>query len=83
MTMHGAKGLEFQTVHIIDANKNDDGSEIVRPEAERRLMYVAMTRAKNCCVIWHSADPHPSIAESGVVFQKTRDELLELVKRSG
>lgn len=83
MTMHGAKGLEFQTVHIIDANKNDDGSEIVRPEAERRLMYVAMTRAKNCCVIWHSADPHPSIGESAVVFQKTRDELLELVKRSG
>lgn len=83
MTMHGAKGLEFQTVHIIDANKNDDGSEIVRPEAERRLMYVGMTRAKNCCVIWHSADPHPSIAESAVVFQKTREDLLELVKRSG
>lgn len=80
MTMHGAKGLEFETVHIIDANKNDDGSEIVRPEAERRLMYVAVTRAKNCCVIWNSGEAHPTIGESQVVVQKTRDDLLQLVR---
>lgn len=83
MTMHGAKGLEFETVHIIDANKNDDGSEVVRPEAERRLMYVAYTRAKNCCVVWHSGQGHPTIAESQIVYQKTRDDLLALVRRAG
>lgn len=83
MTMHGAKGLEFETVHIIDANKGDDGSEIVRPEAERRLMYVALTRAKNCCVVWHSGEAHPSIAESQVVSRTTCDDLLALVQRAG
>ncbi len=82
MTMHGAKGLEFETVHIIDANKSDDGSEIVRPEAERRLMYVALTRAKNCCVLWHSGEAHPSIAESQVLSRTTCDDLLALVQRA-
>jgi superfamily I DNA/RNA helicase len=83
MTMHGAKGLEFETVHIVDASKTDDGSDVVRPEAERRLMYVALTRAKNCCVVWHSGEAHPTIAESQIVYQKTRDDLLALVKRAG
>ena len=80
MTMHGAKGLEFDTVHIIDANKTDDGSTIVRPEAERRLMYVAMTRARNCCIAWHSADMHPSLHEAQLVFKHTTEELLQLVR---
>lgn len=49
-TMHGAKGLEFKVVYILDANEgvtphskaalNEDIEE------ERRLFYVAMTRAK-------------------------------------
>lgn len=82
MTMHGAKGLEFETVHIIDANKSDDGADVVRPEAERRLMYVALTRAKNCCVLWHSGEAHPSIAESQVLSRTTCDDLLALVQRA-
>lgn len=80
MTMHGAKGLEFETVHIIDANKTEDGSTIVRPEAERRLMYVAMTRAKTCCVAWHSGEVHPSLQEAQLVFKQTKEELLQLVR---
>ena len=50
MTMHGAKGLEFDTVFIIGANedvipykKAETNDEI---EEERRLFYVALTRAK-------------------------------------
>ena len=50
MTMHGAKGLEFDTVFIIHGNegcipykKAKTEEEI---EEERRLFYVAMTRAK-------------------------------------
>jgi superfamily I DNA/RNA helicase len=79
-TMHGAKGLEFRTVHIIDAGRDQNGSEIVRPQAERRLMYVALTRAKDCCVIWHSGEPHPTLAEGQVVYQKTWGELVSLVE---
>jgi DNA helicase-2/ATP-dependent DNA helicase PcrA len=51
----------------------------VRPEAERRLMYVAVTRAKDCCVIWHGGEPHPALAEGQVIYQKTWDQLLCLV----
>ena len=50
MTMHSSKGLEFPVVYILDAN------ERVTPhhkavldadlEEERRMFYVAMTRAK-------------------------------------
>ena len=50
MTMHAAKGLEFDTVFVIEANegscpykKATTDEEI---EEERRLFYVAMTRAK-------------------------------------
>ena len=49
-TMHSAKGLEFPFVFIIDAvdgviphNKTLDDKQL---EEERRLLYVAMTRAK-------------------------------------
>ncbi|MCI8402138.1 MAG: ATP-dependent helicase [Lachnospiraceae bacterium] len=50
MTMHGSKGLEFPAVFLTDANegmtpyKRADSPEGI--EEERRLFYVAMTRAK-------------------------------------
>ena len=50
MTFHGAKGLEFRTVFVVNAN---EGSTPYRKavtcdelEEERRMFYVAMTRAK-------------------------------------
>ncbi len=50
MTMHASKGLEFDTVFLPNINKNimpvsRCSSRDMLPE-ERRLMYVAMTRAK-------------------------------------
>lgn len=49
MTMHGSKGLEFKVVFIVDANQGIiPTSKALRErdfEEERRLFYVAMTRA--------------------------------------
>lgn len=49
MTMHGSKGLEYKVVFILEANQGIiPSSKAVREddfEEERRLFYVAMTRA--------------------------------------
>ena len=50
MTMHAAKGLEFPVVFIAGCEKdliplNRQGAEPADPAEERRLFYVAMTRA--------------------------------------
>ena len=51
MTMHGSKGLEFKHVFIINANEGftpySHKGEINDIEEERRMFYVAMTRAKD------------------------------------
>lgn len=85
MTVHVAKGLEFENVFIIGLNegsfpsyrsqaeKGEDGLE-----EERRLAYVAMTRAKKfLCLTCNSgytyttdshASPSPFFEEAGIEF---------------
>lgn len=50
MTMHSSKGLEYRIIYIIDANEGvTPHHKAVLPadlEEERRMFYVAMTRAK-------------------------------------
>jgi DNA helicase-2/ATP-dependent DNA helicase PcrA len=51
MTMHSAKGLEFDTVFIVGAEENifpsyRSSADPLEIEEERRLAYVAITRAK-------------------------------------
>ena len=50
MTMHMAKGLEFDTVYLPDLNEGKMPMRQARLpmelEEERRMLYVAMTRAK-------------------------------------
>ena len=50
MTMHSSKGLEYRIVYILDANEGvTPHQRAVLPadmEEERRMFYVAMTRAK-------------------------------------
>ncbi len=55
MTMHGAKGLEFDTVFIIQSNEGVIPYKKAKLDAEleeeRRMFYVAMTRAKRELII--------------------------------
>ena len=56
MTVHSAKGLEFPTVFIVgledDLFPNSNARESLREmEEERRLLYVAITRAKEHCIL--------------------------------
>ncbi len=50
MTLHSAKGLEFNTVHIIDLNEgmmpHKKAKTEVELEEERRLLYVGITRSR-------------------------------------
>lgn len=50
MTMHSAKGLEYRVVYVLDANEGitPHHKAVLQPdvEEERRMFYVAMTRAK-------------------------------------
>lgn len=60
MTAHAAKGLEFSNVFIVGVEEElfpssmscNSWQEI---EEERRLLYVAITRAKNFCMISHAS----------------------------
>lgn len=60
LTMHGAKGLEFDTVFLPDLNegvipgRNCKTKEAL--EEERRLLYVAITRARNNLFLYYTGE---------------------------
>ena len=63
MTIHAAKGLEFDTVFlagweegIFPSQRALDEGGVRSPEEERRLAYVAITRARRRAVILHAAN---------------------------
>ncbi len=69
-TMHSAKGLEWDNVHIININDENipyipsDGE--YDPEEERRLFYVGLTRARNDLTLYtETAKKSPFLAECG------------------
>ena len=56
MTIHSAKGLEFPTVFVVGLEENIFPSPMCTNsmrelEEERRLLYVAITRAKKHCIL--------------------------------
>ncbi|WP_022763961.1 ATP-dependent helicase [Butyrivibrio sp. XPD2006] len=55
MTMHGSKGLEFDTVWLPDLNEGiiptRSAVTCEQIEEERRMLYVAMTRAKKALIM--------------------------------
>lgn len=59
MTVHAAKGLEFKNVMIVGVEEDlfpaiMSSDSIYGIEEERRLLYVAITRAKNTCLITYA-----------------------------
>ncbi len=63
MTMHAAKGLEFDQVFlpgweegVFPSQRAIDEGGLASLEEERRLAYVAITRAKRRCTILHAAN---------------------------
>lgn len=61
-TMHGSKGLEYDNVFILDANEGITPYKkaVLEPdiEEERRMFYVAMTRARLRLYIFYSLKRH-------------------------
>jgi len=58
MTAHRAKGLEFDHVSIVDAGGWADSGD-----DERRLFYVAMTRARHSLTVCHAGQRHAFVGE--------------------
>ncbi len=63
MTMHAAKGLEFDYIFlpgwedgVFPSQRALDEGGLASLEEERRLAYVAITRAKQRCMILHAAN---------------------------
>lgn len=59
MTVHAAKGLEFKNVIIVGVEENlfpsgMSSDSVAGIEEERRLLYVAITRAKTTCTITYA-----------------------------
>ncbi len=63
MTIHGSKGLEFDHVFcvgweegVFPSQRAIDEGGLASLEEERRLAYVAITRARRRCIILHAAN---------------------------
>ncbi|MEG1998576.1 MAG: 3'-5' exonuclease, partial [Bacteroidales bacterium] len=60
MTVHSAKGLEYPNVFVVGLEEDLFPSAMCKNsvqeiEEERRLLYVAITRAQKCCILTYSA----------------------------
>lgn len=66
-TMHSSKGLEFRVVFIVDANEGiTPHKKATLPadlEEERRLFYVAMTRAKEQLFIFSARERYNKVVQ--------------------
>jgi ATP-dependent DNA helicase Rep len=85
-TIHSVKGLEFDEVYIFGCNEgllpHKESDETI--EEERRLMYVAMTRAKKRLVLSHSTVSKNAIESMPSRFLKEiGDDFLRPIEGAG
>lgn len=81
MTMHQAKGLSSELV-IIPALENDLLPGMFPPDVSRRMLYVAMTRARSTLIMTHAFERTGSGSYLGAGqgrSQKKRSSLLERI----
>jgi DNA helicase-2/ATP-dependent DNA helicase PcrA len=80
-TIHSAKGLEWDAVYVIHAADGNIPSDMATSdtagvEEERRLFYVALTRAKNWLYVLHPLRYYrsfrPGVSDSYGMVQRTR-----------
>ncbi len=91
MTLHGAKGLEFDTVFlpgweegVFPSQRTLDESGNKGLEEERRLAYVGITRARRRAIISHAANRRIYANWQSAIPSRFIDELPdEHVKRAG
>lgn len=87
-TIHSSKGLEYDRVYMIDMldgilpsqkapEKNADDAEISSYEEERRLYYVAMTRAKNELYIFTEGIVNTSSFSKKIFDIKSKPQIIE------
>lgn len=84
-TFHDAKGKEWDSVFIVGAvHANpylaDDKSlrNVIDIEEERRLFYVAVTRARHHCVILHPEKIHQIRCKESVFLSEMKEHLTSL-----
>ena len=77
-TIHSAKGLEYETVIIVDNIQGEfpeNNQEINDLEEERRLFYVAMTRAKDNLYILYPEKHYDKVVSPSVFIKETKNIL--------
>lgn len=68
LTMHGSKGLEFESVYLIDCAQREPDSTVTAGPAERRVLYVGMTRAKDYLRVTYSGQHPVFLKEAGLAI---------------
>jgi DNA helicase-2/ATP-dependent DNA helicase PcrA len=80
-TIHSSKGLEWDAVYVIHVADGNIPSDMATKnpeeiEEERRLFYVALTRAKNwlyvCCPLRYYYQNRPTVSDMHGYAQRTR-----------
>lgn len=77
-TIHSSKGLEYDTVFLIDLVKNEfpiifsDEDRIEKLEEERRIFYVGATRAKNLLYLLSLKKRNNKKVDPSIFYEESR-----------